>query len=218
MGILKEKRTSIEAPKIIACLSQKGGGGKSTLARCLAVELTKQKHKVLLVDLDIQQKTSQEWAERRKSQGIKPFINCQSFPYFPTELLKKDYDYLIIDGPARMSKGSLDIARCASLIIQPVRPSLDDLNPAIREFNSLFKAGIPKSKLAFIINAISSEAEEKATRNYLQKAGYFVFSAPLPEKVSYREAQNQGFSISEVKYLRLRKQVKNLVKEILNSL
>ena len=60
MGILKEKRTSIKAPKIIACLSQKGGGGKSTLARCLAVELTKQKQKVLLVDLDIQQKTSQE--------------------------------------------------------------------------------------------------------------------------------------------------------------
>ena len=67
MGILKEtkfsdkqKRTSIKAPKIIACLSQKGGGGKSTLARCLAVELTKQKSKVLLVDLDIQQKTSQE--------------------------------------------------------------------------------------------------------------------------------------------------------------
>jgi len=38
--------------KIIAILSQKGGGGKSTLARALAVELTKQKHKVLLLDLD----------------------------------------------------------------------------------------------------------------------------------------------------------------------
>jgi chromosome partitioning protein len=58
MGILKEKRISIKTLKIIACLSQKGGGGKSTLARCLAVELTKQKHKVLLADLDIQQKTS----------------------------------------------------------------------------------------------------------------------------------------------------------------
>ena len=57
--------------KIIACLSQKGGGGKSTLARCLAVELTKQKNKVLLVDLDIQQKTSQEWAERRKRKEVK---------------------------------------------------------------------------------------------------------------------------------------------------
>jgi chromosome partitioning protein len=37
---------------IIAFISQKGGVGKSTLARCLAVELTKQKKTVLLADLD----------------------------------------------------------------------------------------------------------------------------------------------------------------------
>jgi len=60
MGILKEKRTGVKAPTIIACLSQKGGGGKSTLARALSVELTKQKKNVCLIDLDIQQKTSQE--------------------------------------------------------------------------------------------------------------------------------------------------------------
>jgi chromosome partitioning protein len=117
-----------------------------------------------------------------------------------------------------MSKGSLEIAKQANLIIQPVRPSLDDLNPAIREFNGLFKAGIPKSKLAFVINAVSSSAEEKATRNYLQKAGYFVFSTSLPEKVSYREVQNQGLSISEVKYLRLSKQAKELVKNIIKKI
>ena len=58
MGILKEKGTSIKAPKIIAILSQKGGGCKSTLARALVVELTKEKFNTLLVDLDIQQKTS----------------------------------------------------------------------------------------------------------------------------------------------------------------
>jgi len=60
MGILKEKRVSVKTPKTIAILSQKGGGGKSTLARALSVELTKQKKNVCLIDLDIQQKTSQE--------------------------------------------------------------------------------------------------------------------------------------------------------------
>ncbi len=215
MGILKEKRNL--APKIIACLSQKGGGGKSTLSRCLAVELTKQKHRTLLVDLDIQQKTSQEWAERRKSQGIKPLIACQSFPYFPTELLKSDYDYLIIDGPAKISKESLTIAKQANLIIQPVRPSLDDLNPAIREFNGLFKSGIPKNKLTFLINAVGSPAMEKNTREYLEQVDYYIFPVSLTEKVSYQEAQNQGLSISEVKYPRLKKQVQLLVKNILNK-
>ena len=217
MGILKEKRVGVKAPKIIACLSQKGGGGKSTFARCLAVELTKQKSKVLLVDLDIQQKTSQEWAERRKQQNIKPVINCQSCPFFDEKLTKSPYDYLIIDGPAKISKESLAIARQANLIIQPVRPSLDDLNPAIREFNGLFKSGIPKNKLTFLINAVGSPAMEKNTREYLEQANYYIFPISLEEKVSYQEAQNQGLSIGEVKYLRLKKQVQLLVKKILNK-
>lgn len=202
--------------KLIAILSQKGGGGKSTIARTLAVELTKQKQNVLLLDLDIQQKTSSEWSERRKRKDIKPFINCQSFPYFPPELLKKNYDYLIIDAPARISRESLEIAKQANLLIQPVRPSLDDLNPAIREFHALAKAGIPKNKLAFVINCINSNAEKKNTREYLTEAGYFVFSIALLDKVSYREAQNQGLSISEVKYPRLKEQVQLLVESILN--
>lgn len=201
--------------KIIACLSQKGGGGKSTLARALSVELTKQKHKVLLVDLDVQQKTSQEWSERRKKQGVKPLINCHSFPYFPPELLKQGYDYLIIDGPAKISKESLLIAKQANLIIQPVRPSLDDLNPAIREFNGLFKAGIPKNRLTFLINAAGSPAMEKATRDYLSPAGYYIFPLALEEKISYQEAQNQGLSIGETKYPRLKEQVKKIVKSII---
>ncbi|KLL05453.1 MAG: partition protein ParA [Mycoplasmataceae bacterium RV_VA103A] len=215
MGILKKKETGIKTPKIIACLSQKGGGGKSTLARALAVELTKQKPNTLLVDLDIQQKTSQEWAERRKNQGIKPLIKCQSLPFFDEKLTKSQHDYLIIDGPAKISKESLAIAKQADLIIQPVRPSLDDLNPAIREFNGLFKAGIPKSKLNFLINAVGSPAMEKATREYLSQTGYFIFPIALEEKVSYQEAQNQGLSIGEVKYKRLQEQVKGLVKSIL---
>ena len=41
---------------IIAFISQKGGVGKSTLARAVAVETKKQKVKTLLVDCDPQQK------------------------------------------------------------------------------------------------------------------------------------------------------------------
>jgi chromosome partitioning protein len=203
--------------KIIACLSQKGGGGKSTLARCLAVELTRQKNKVLLVDLDIQQKTSWEWAERRKRKEIKPLINCQYCPFFDEKLLKKNYDYLIIDGPAKISKESLLIAKQSGLIIQPVRPSLDDLNPAIREFNGLFKSGIPKNKLTFLINAVGSPKMEKNTREYLNQANYYIFPTSLEEKVSYQEAQNYGLSVGEVKYKRLKEQVQSLVKEILKK-
>ena len=109
------------------------------------------------------------------------------------------------------------IAKKANLIIQPVRPSLDDLNPAVREFNGLFKAGIPKNKLNFVINAVGSPAMEKTTRDYLSPTGYYIFPIYLEEKVSYQEAQNQGLSIGEVKYKRLEEQVNKLVKIILKK-
>jgi hypothetical protein len=80
--------------------------------------------------------------------------------------------------------------------------------------NGLFKAGINKNKLAFSINCISSPTEEKNTREYLTEAGYFAFANSLLDKVSYREAQNYGLSIGEVKYKRLKEQAKKLVKEI----
>jgi len=91
------------------------------------------------------------------------------------------------------------------------------LNPAIREFNGLFKSGIPKNKLTFLINAVGSPAMEKNTREYLEQVDYYIFPVSLTEKVSYQEAQNQGLSISEVKYPRLKKQVQLLVKNILNK-
>jgi chromosome partitioning protein len=81
----------------------------------------------------------------------------------------------------------------------------------------LLKAGISKKKLAFVVNCVNSVAEEETTRDYLTETGYFVFPNYLLDKVSYREAQNQGFSIGEVKYKRLKEKVKELVKAILSK-
>jgi chromosome partitioning protein len=92
------------------------------------------------------------------------------------------------------------------------------LNPAIREFHALAKAKINKKKLSFMINCVNSSAEEKNTREYLSEVGYFTFPISLLDKVSYREVQNQGLSIGEVRYLGLRKQVQSLVKKIVNSI
>ena len=64
---------------IIAFISQKGGVGKSTLARLLSVEATKKKLKTLLADCDHQQKTSWEWTQWRKESKITPAITCQVF-------------------------------------------------------------------------------------------------------------------------------------------
>jgi chromosome partitioning protein len=109
----------------------------------------------------------------------------------------------------------LEIAKQASLVIQPTGPSLADLKPSVNEFHSLVKAGIKKNKLLFVLNHLATKSEEGAAREYLTLAGYSVLINSLKEKASYRLIQNEGKSISEVSYKNLKKGAKELVKEII---
>ena len=204
---------------IIAFVSQKGGVGKSTLARVLATEATKKKIKTLLADCDHQQKTSFEWTQWRKENQILPAINSKVFqqvkdvwPY------AKEYDLIIIDAPARTSQGTLEIAKKADLLIQPVGASRDDLLPALREFNALKAQGIKKDKLLFVLNHLSTPAEVLATQEYLTESGYPFAPFYLFEKASYKQAQSEGKGISEVNYTSLRKQAQKLVSFILKRI
>lgn len=204
---------------IIALISQKGGVGKSTLARLLSVEATKKKIKTLLADCDHQQKTSFEWTQWRKENKITPAVASKAFnsvkEVWP---LTKNYQLIIIDAPARTSQGTLEIAKKADLIIQPVGASRDDLLPALREFNALKAQGINKNKLLFVLNHLSTPAEVLATQEYLQESGYPFAPFYLSEKASYRQAQSEGKSISEVNYTSLRKQVQKLTNFILKKI
>ena len=204
---------------IIAFISQKGGVGKSTLARLLVVEATKKKIKTLLADCDHQQKTSWEWTQWRKENKITPVITSQIFnqvkEIWPHT---KNYELIVIDAPARTSQGTLEITQKADLIIQPVGASRDDLVPALREFNALKAQGIKKDKLLFVLNHLSTPAEVLATQEYLTESGYPFAPYYLSERVSYRQAQSEGKSISEVNYTSLKKQVQKLTNFILKKI
>jgi chromosome partitioning protein len=198
--------------KIIAFISQKGGVGKSTLARALATEATKKKLKVLLADCDAQQTTSVEWVKWRKENKLAPLINSQVFSLVKDIWpLTKNYDLVIIDAPARTSQATKEIAQKADLVIQPVGASRDDLLPALREFNALKASGINKEKLLFVLNHLSTSAEVLATQEYLAESTYSFIPIYLYERASYRQAQNEGKAITEVNYPSLKNQAQKLV-------
>ena len=209
----------VQRSKVIAFISQKGGVGKSTLARVLATEATKKKIKTLLADCDHQQKTSYEWTQWRKENKINPAINSQVFQQVKDIWpLTNQYDLIIIDAPARTSQGTLEVAKKADLIIQPVGASRDDLLPALREFNALKAQGIKKDKLLFVLNHLSTPTEVLATQEYLTESGYPFAPFYLSEKASFRQVQSEGKSISEVSYPSLKKQVQQLVKFVLKRI
>jgi chromosome partitioning protein len=128
------------------------------------------------------------------------------------------YDLLIIDGPAHTSQATLEIAKKADLIIQPTGASRDDLVPAVKEFNALKRSGVKPKKLLFVLTRLSTPKEAEAIKDYLADTGYKFSEAYLYEKTSYKQIQNEGGSVGEVKYKKLAKQAKELVNEILRYL
>jgi chromosome partitioning protein len=203
---------------IIAFVSQKGGVGKSTLARALGREAAHDGLKVKIADLDTQQGTAVDWHRSRLDAGIEPVVSVEAFRTAAQALAAaRSFELLIIDGPARTSAGTLEIAKVASLVVQPTGASVDDLRPAVREFHALVKEGVPKERLAFALNRIGTAAEEAETRAYLAEAGYPVLKGCLLERPAYRKAQNSGFAITETRYAGLNERADTLIQSLIDK-
>jgi hypothetical protein len=115
----------------------------------------------------------------------------------------EDHDH-IIDAPARASGGTLEIANHADLVVQPSGATIDDLDPAIILFHELVRAGVPRERLMMALCRIGTVAEESAARGYIEKAGYAVLPGSIPERAEYRDAQNHGRAVTEMKELNAR--------------
>lgn len=186
---------------VIGFVSQKGGVGKSTLARSLAREAAAARLSVKLADLDTQQGTCLDWGRDRNAAGLDPVISIESYRSVAAALtVATDYDLLVVDGPARTSAGTLALAKAADVIVQPSRPSADDLRPAVREFRALIQAGIPRERLVIALNCAGSDAEASDARAFIEEAGLEVLPVALPEKIGYRLALNSGRSLTETRY------------------
>lgn len=203
---------------VIAFISQKGGVGKSTLSRALAREVANNGMSVKIADLDVQQGTSVEWQRLRLHNNIAPMVKAELFSTAKQVLeMKECYDLIIIDGPARTSKATLEIAKMANLIVQPTGASVDDLRPAVKEFHALVKAGVDKNKLIFALNRIGTISEEQEVRSYLHEAGYQVVTGCLYEKPAYRKAQNMGGSITETRYANLNNKADEVIQSLIDK-
>ena len=185
---------------IVGLVSQKGGTGKSTIARALAAVVAHAGLKVRIADLDPQQHTVLEWERTRGHNRVAPALDVRAFPTVAQALADvADDELLILDAPARASRRTQQIAQVADLIIQPSNGTLDDLRPAVVLFHHLVDSGIPKDRLVVALCRTLTQAEEDAARTYIKKAGYAVLEGAIPERAAHREAHNRGQAVTEVK-------------------
>src|SRR5665647_220447 len=134
-------------PVIVSFVSQKGGVGKSTLARAL-LAVAVHTMKTRLADLDPRQGSVVAWERVRRRDAAGPTCEVVAYPTAGEALAGSgDVDLLILDAPAGTNRATLEIARHSHVVVQPTGPSADDLLPAILTFHELVKEGVPKERL-----------------------------------------------------------------------
>ena len=202
---------------VIAFVSQKGGVGKSTLARALAREAAASGLRVKIADLDPDQATIVDWNKVRVRRAIEPLLSVELFRTTAQALASADgYDLLVIDGPAKASSGTTEIAKRADLIVQPTGAGRDDLNPAVRVFHGLVKLGVAQSRLIFALNHIGTDSEAESARAYITEAGYAALPGYLPERPAYRLAQNEGLAVTETRFHGLKERADALIQALID--
>jgi len=205
---------------IISLISQKGGVGKSALARLLAVEIAKAEWSVKIADLDPAQGTSTKWKSRRDTAGFQPDVAVEKFRTVDRALKEAArYDLMILDGPAHAEQGGRVMAKSSDLVIMPTGYSLDDMEPQIEAAYELEDAGVDPARILFVFcRARGSEVEDKAARAYLQKARVTVLDPVFPELASIRQGHAEGRAASEVPFPKVQEKVVNVAQSIVDQL
>jgi len=205
---------------IIGMVSQKGGAGKSTLARLFARELAKDGFSFKIADLDTQQTTCTEWAADRAEARIEPEVQVQPFGNLKTALAEAGrFDAYILDGRPHSSQQTLEIAKAAHLTVIPTGQTKDDLRPAVKLAHSLADAGIRASQIAFaLVKTTNSEAELNAARAYLEQTDHVTLDGFVPVSTAYGIAHDAGKVITETPHRTLNEKAERLAQSIINRL
>jgi chromosome partitioning protein len=185
----------------IGIISQKGGVGKSTLSRLLAVEYSRNGWEVKIADMDLSQGTVTEWNRIRMENDIEPKIAVEQFMTVK-DALKQDtrYDLLIFDGEPHSTKKTLEIALACDFMVLPTGVTVDDLMPTIKLAHELKRNGIDRKKIGVALSRVGdSHSEINGAKEYIEEAGYHYLGM-LQEKTSIGQAHDSGRAANETAF------------------
>lgn len=205
---------------IVGMVSQKGGVGKSTLARMMAREFVAGELRTKIADLDTQQQTCTNWAGRRAENGIQPEIQVQSFASVKTALEEASrFDALILDGKPNASEQTLEIAAAADLVVIPTGQTVDDLHPGVVLAHSLRKKGVAPDRIAFaMFKTTGSDRENAAAREYIAAAGYLVLEGEVGVSTAYGSASDLGKAITETSFKTLNERAARVAQSVIDRM
>jgi chromosome partitioning protein len=185
--------------------SQKGGVGKSTLARSAAIALACSGRHVLLADFDVEQRTCLRWQAQRQARRLEPSIDVIKFSKdAKLDRVFQHYDNVVMDTRGRHDDLSLDLAKASDVIFLPSSFSLDDISPTLTVVEALRNAGIPSSRVAVVFCRTGGSARQaQRARSILQMNGVIALDPVLPQRDGFVSLSATGRTGREAPNARL---------------
>jgi chromosome partitioning protein len=128
---------------IIVVASQKGGAGKTTLTRSLAVANQQTAGATAILDTDPQGSLTSWWNRRESEAPVLVKIDPADLDAGISKLEAAGIEYLFIDTPPSVHPELSNLLARASLTIIPVRPSPDDLDAVGDTLSLVEESGCP---------------------------------------------------------------------------
>ncbi len=180
-------------------ISQKGGAGKSTLARQLAV-LAGEAGTSILIDRD-SQGTTTKWWQRRQALQLS-LERPDLLDLDGTDLtaavtaLRKQHGIVFVDTRPAVAEPEAEAARIADLVIVPVRPSPDDLEAVGETLKILRRLD---KRAVVIVNAAKNEVRARDARAALSRYPVPVCPVHVGDRAVYLDASLEGRGIGEMR-------------------
>ncbi len=158
-------------------VGQKGGVGKSSLARLLAVTAARRDYKVLLADFDLEQLTCVEWNARRLRANIEPDIEVRAFKSLKKlRKIEEKFDLIVVDTRGLADDLTKDVAEESDVVFLPTGTSVDDLRPTLTLARKLAGQGAD-GKIALILSKTGkSERHIASALEQINGSGFPVLS------------------------------------------
>ena len=196
-------------PSKIVMATSKGGTGKSTLARSIALHLLEVGYKPAIIDADPQEsifrkhKANEEYEDERK---ILKKLEVKAEPEEAVvdviaELEAKGYSPIIIDTAGYSNRTTALALTYCDLALIPLKAEEDDMMQALKTLALIKKInGTPTRinnpiKTEFLLTmTVRSAIVTKSIIEDLKKVGIVPLTNEMVSRVTYQEAASKGLS------------------------
>ena len=185
---------------VVSVLARKGGTGKSTAVRCLAVEALKAGRRVVVIDAD-PQPTCYRWGQRRAAVGIPvPLVVVPAPGGLAAQIdgyRAQGVDLILVDTPPTATpavNASLDHSTGALVVTRPNPEDLESVQESLRV------ASAQRRRTGVILWQAPPDKRVKAValaREALEAMGADVCPTAISASISYPYAYAEGLTPQE---------------------